>query len=112
MPSSEHKILIHREDIIYHSAVLPIEQLSEDAQQSRKKHYKLFRLHHARQYSRSAANEHVFYVLSCTSDSALLCFSNSSTCLFTGPCLLGPILSNNTVQCCVFSYVASEHLYT
>lgn len=47
MPSSVHKILIHGESIIKHFAVLPIGQLSEDAQESRNKDYKNYRLHHS-----------------------------------------------------------------
>ena len=53
MPSSVHKILLHGENIIKHFAVLPIGQLSEDAQESRNKDYKKFRLYHARRCSRS-----------------------------------------------------------
>lgn len=68
MPSSVHKILIHGESIIQHFAVLPIGQLSEDAQESRNKDYKRFRLHHARKCSRSATNEDVFHTLLYTSD--------------------------------------------
>lgn len=68
MPSSVHKILIHGENIIKHFAVLPIGQLSEDAQESRNKEYKKFRLHHARKCSRSATNEDVFHTLLYTSD--------------------------------------------
>lgn len=68
MPSSVHKILIHGESIIKHFAVLPIGQLSEDAQECRNKDYKKFRLHHARKCSRSATNEDVFHTLLYTSD--------------------------------------------
>lgn len=68
MPSSVHKILIHGESIINHFAVLPIGQLSEDAQESRNKDYKRYRLHHSRKCSRSATNEDVFNRLLYTSD--------------------------------------------
>jgi hypothetical protein len=68
MPSSVHKILIHGESIISHFAVLPIGQLSEDAQESRNKDYKKFRLHHARKCSRIATNQDVFHTLLYTSD--------------------------------------------
>ena len=68
MPSSVHKILIHGKDIIEHFAVLPIGQLSEEAQESRNKDYKRFRLHHSRKCSRYATNEDVFKRLMCTSD--------------------------------------------
>lgn len=68
MPSSVHKILIHGENVIKHFAVLPIGQLSEDAQESRNKDYRNIRLHHARKCSRSATNEDVFKTLLYTSD--------------------------------------------
>lgn len=68
MPSSVHKILIHGGIIIEHYAILPIGQLSEDAQEARNKDYKKFRLHHARKCSRSATNEDVFHTLLYTSD--------------------------------------------
>lgn len=68
MPSSVHKILIHGEKIIEHFSILPIGQLSEDAQESRNKNYKQYRLHHARKCSRAATNEDVFHTLLYTSD--------------------------------------------
>lgn len=68
MPSSVHKVLIHGESIIRHFAVLPIGNLSEDAQESRNKDYKHIRLYHARKYSRSATNADVFHGLLFTSD--------------------------------------------
>lgn len=68
MPSSVHKILIHGESIINHFAVLPIGQLSEDAQESRNKDYKKYRLHHSRKCSRLATNEDIFNRLLYTSD--------------------------------------------
>lgn len=68
MPSSVHKILIHGQNVIKHFAVLPIGQLSEDAQESRNKDYRNIRLHHARKCSRSATNEDVFKTLLYTSD--------------------------------------------
>ena len=68
VPSSVHKILLHGENIIKHFAVLPIAQLSEDAQESRNKDYKKFRLYHARKCSRSDTSEDVFHTLLNTSD--------------------------------------------
>ena len=68
MPPSVHKILLHGESIIKHFAVLPIGQLSEDAQESCNKDYKKFRLYHARKCSRSDTNEDVFHTLLYTSD--------------------------------------------
>lgn len=63
MPSSVHKILLHGENIIKYFAILPIRQLSEDAQESRNKDYRNMRLHHARKCSRMATNEEVFKTL-------------------------------------------------
>lgn len=68
MPSSVHKVLIHGESVIRHYSVLPLGQLSEDAQESRNKDYKRFRLHHARKCSRIATNEDVLHTLLFTSD--------------------------------------------
>ena len=67
-PSSVHKILLHGENIIKHYSVLNIGQLSEDAQESRNKDYKKFRLYHARKCSRLETNEDVFHTLLYTSD--------------------------------------------
>lgn len=68
MPSSLHKILIHGESVIRHFAILPIGQLSEDAQEARNKDYRRYRLHHSRKCSRSATNEDVLHSLLYTSD--------------------------------------------
>lgn len=68
MPSSVHKVLIHGESVIRHYSVLPLGQLSEDAQESRNKDYKRYRLHHARKCSRMATNEDVVHTLLYTSD--------------------------------------------
>lgn len=68
MPSSLHKILIHGESVIRHFAILPIGQMSEDAQEARNKDYRRYRLHHSRKCSRSATNEDVFHSLLFTSD--------------------------------------------
>ena len=67
-PSSFYKIFIHGASVIRHFGVIPIDQLSEDAQESRNKNYKKFRLHHARKCSRSATNEDVFHTLLYSSD--------------------------------------------
>jgi hypothetical protein len=67
MPASVHKILIHGEKII-RSAILPIGQLSEEAQEARNKDYKQTRLHHARKCSRSATNEDIVHMLLASSD--------------------------------------------
>lgn len=78
MPSSVHKILIHGEKIIEYYAILPIGQLSEDAQESRNKDYKKFRLHHSRKCSRAATNEDVFHTLLYTSDPYISSLRNTS----------------------------------
>jgi hypothetical protein len=51
MPASVHKILIHGA-IIITEAMLPIGQISEEAQESRNKDLKQFREFHARKMSR------------------------------------------------------------
>ncbi|CAG9790753.1 unnamed protein product [Diatraea saccharalis] len=66
--SSEHKVLIHGESIFRYFAVLPIDNLSEGAQESRNKDYKYMRLHHSRKCSRSATIEDIFHGLLFTSD--------------------------------------------
>lgn len=79
MPSSVHKILIHGAKIIEHFAVLPIGQLSEDAQEARNKDYKKYRLNHARKCSRSATMEDVLHILLYTSDPYISSLNRSST---------------------------------
>lgn len=49
--------------------MLPLGQLSEDAQEARNKDYKRFRLYHAKKCSRVATNEDVLHTLLHTSDS-------------------------------------------
>ena len=78
MPSSVPKILIHGDQIKQYYAILPIGQLSEDAQEARNKDYKRYRLHHVRKCSRSAKNEDVFYILLYTSDPYISSFSTPS----------------------------------
>lgn len=68
MPASLHKVLIYGEAIIEHYSILPLGELSEDAQESRNKDYKNFRLHHARKISRKATTEDVLHSLLYTSD--------------------------------------------
>lgn len=68
MPTSVHKVLIHGENVIKYHALLPLGQLSEDAQEARNKDYKSFRYHHARKCSRSSTNEDVFHTLMYSSD--------------------------------------------
>lgn len=79
MPSSVHKVLIHGESIITYNSILPLGQLSEDAQESRNKDYKKFRLHHSRKCSRTATNEDVFHTLLCSSDPFISCLRRQHT---------------------------------
>jgi hypothetical protein len=67
MPASVHKVLVHGADIIS-GAILPIGQLSEEAQESRNKDLNSFRRSHSRKMSRSSTNEDVFNLLPVSSD--------------------------------------------
>ena len=67
MPTSVHKLLIHGAEIVKY-ALLPIGQLSEDAQESRNKDIKNFRLHHSRKCSRESNMRDIFNRLLLTSD--------------------------------------------
>ena len=67
MPASVHKLLIHGDEIIKH-ALLPIGQLSEEAQETKHKDFKKFRAKNGRKYSRIATNEDIFNRLLLTSD--------------------------------------------
>lgn len=55
LPVTVHKILLHGSQIIS-SFLVPIGQLSEDAQESRNKDIKRYRLDHTRKFSRTATN--------------------------------------------------------
>lgn len=67
MPTSMHKILIHGTAIIQ-SAILPIGQMSEDAQESTNKYIKKNRSDFSRKFSRTKTMEDVFSRLLLTSD--------------------------------------------
>lgn len=67
MPTSMHKILIHSAAIIK-SAILPIGQMSEDAQESTNKCIKKNRSDFSRKFSRTKTMEDVFSRLLLTSD--------------------------------------------
>lgn len=67
MPATVHKILVHGADII-HSALLPIGQLSEEAQEARNKDCRRFREHNTRKRSRAATNRDLLNMLLITSD--------------------------------------------
>jgi len=55
MPSSVHKILVHGGKVIK-SALLPIGQLTEEAQEARNKDFKRFREYNTRKCNRYATN--------------------------------------------------------
>ena len=67
MPTSVHRLLIHRPDIIS-SAIFPIGQLSEDAQESINKLIKQHRLGFSGKFSRAKTMEDVFRRLLATTD--------------------------------------------
>ena len=67
MPVTVHKILVHSAEIIK-TCILPIGQLSEEAQEARNKDLRRFREHHARKSSRIATNEDLLRMLLVTSD--------------------------------------------
>lgn len=56
MPPSVHKVLIHGSEVIKH-AILPIGQLSEEAQEAKNKDFRFIREHHTRKSSRISTNE-------------------------------------------------------
>lgn len=72
MTPTMHKVLMHGATIIKH-AVLPIGQLSEEAAEARNKHFRLYRLHFARKFSREICNRDVLNRLLLTSDPFLSC---------------------------------------
>ena len=51
MPASAHKLLVHGGEVI-RKFLLPIGMFSEEAQEARNKHFRSFRLHHARKDTR------------------------------------------------------------
>ena len=67
MPVSIHKILTHAVDVI-RECIVPIGQLSEEAQEARNKDCRRFRLAHTRKTSRLNTNTDLFNMLLITSD--------------------------------------------
>lgn len=67
MPPTVHKVLIHGPEVIS-SALLPIGQLSEEAQEARNKDFKKFRESFSRKCSREKCNEDILNLLLVTSD--------------------------------------------
>lgn len=67
MSATVHKILYHGEDVIKHHLV-PLGDLSEEAQEKRNKDYRFYREHNTRKMSRNFTNEDLFNILLATSD--------------------------------------------
>lgn len=74
MSPTLHKILCHGAVVIEH-ALLPIGQLSEEAAESRNKHFRLYRQNFARKFSRKDCLHDVMNRLLLTSDIYLSCSS-------------------------------------
>lgn len=67
MSPTVHKILIHAPSVIKH-ALLPIGQLSEEASEARNKHFRQYREHFSRKFSRTECLEDIINRLLLTSD--------------------------------------------
>lgn len=67
MPATVHKVLIHGNKII-EKAIVPIGQLSEEAQEARNKEFRKFREFKSRKFNRVATNEDILNNLLVTSD--------------------------------------------
>ena len=67
MPATVHKILVHSTEVIK-NALLPIGQLSEEAQEARNKDCRRLREHNTRKCSRIATNRDLMSILLITSD--------------------------------------------
>lgn len=67
MPTTVHKILIHSPQVIA-TAILPIGQLSEEAQEARNKDIKRYHEGFSRKCSRKNTLEDVFHMLLVSSD--------------------------------------------
>lgn len=67
MPITVHKILIHGVEIIKY-AILPIGQLSEEAQEANNKKFKMYRERHSRKMSRLLTNKDILNSLLIASD--------------------------------------------
>jgi hypothetical protein len=70
MPASVHKVLIHGSAIVS-AALLPIGQLSEEAQETRNKDIKKFREHYTRKLSRESTNLDLMRRLMLRSDAVI-----------------------------------------
>lgn len=72
MSPTIHKILIHGGEVIAH-ALLPIGQLSEEAAEARNKHFRQYRLHFSRKFSRRDCNIDIINRLLLSSDPFISC---------------------------------------
>lgn len=77
MTPTMHKILIHGATIIENS-LLPIGQLSEEAQEARNKHFRKYRENFARKFSREECNKDIYYRLLLSSDPLISCMNRSA----------------------------------
>lgn len=75
MPTTVHKLLIHGPQIIQ-SALLPIGQLSEEAQEARNKDFKKYREGFSRKCAREKTLEDVLHWLLCHQIYSLVIFEN------------------------------------
>lgn len=67
MSPTVHKVLAHGGNVMkYH--ILPLGELSEEAQEAANKNYKKYRLHNARKNSRVNQNKDLFFMLLTSSD--------------------------------------------
>ncbi|KAJ4428580.1 hypothetical protein ANN_24624 [Periplaneta americana] len=67
MPATVHKILTHGADVM-NNRILPVGQLSDDAQEARHKEYRFFREHNTRKTSRINCNKDLSHMLLISSD--------------------------------------------
>ena len=70
MPVTVHKVLLHG-TILISTAILPIGQMSEEAQEARNKDIKMYREFHTRKISRKATNQDLLHRLLLSSDPLL-----------------------------------------
>lgn len=74
MPTSVYKLLIHGAVTVQH-AIVPIDELSEEAQEAKNKDIKRYRLYHASKINALKVNEDLFNRLILSSDPYLSSFS-------------------------------------
>lgn len=77
MPPSVHKLLVHGSEAVKH-AIVPIGQLSEEAQECRNKDYRRFKEHHTRKTSRLDTTKDIFNMLLISSDPVIASLRSKS----------------------------------